>query len=98
MRRWTQATVALFAALLMTGCAYTKIRVPMDRDFDDTTLGTKEGRSHSRTVLFLVSWGNSGTKAAADNGDIKVIKHADTEIFSVCFGAYTRISTVVYGD
>ncbi len=84
--------------LLSTGCAYTNIQVPMDRDFNNTQLGSKEGVSSAKTVLYLVSWGDSGTKAAANNGGITTIKHADQRVFAVLFGLYTKVSTVVYGD
>jgi hypothetical protein len=48
--------------------------------------------------LWLVAWVDAGTKAAAKNGDIVVIKHADQEMLFVLFGLYFRITTVVYGD
>jgi hypothetical protein len=86
------------AIVFSSGCAYTKIQLPLDQNFDNTELGTKEGRSSAKTVLFLISWGNAGTKAAAQNGNLKVIKHADREIFISIFGLYTRITTVVYGE
>ena len=70
----------------------------MDKDFNNTQLGSKEGSSSSKTVLYLVAWGDAGTKAAAMDGGITTIKHADRRIFSVLFGLYTKITTVVYGD
>jgi hypothetical protein len=88
----------LVVSSLFSGCAYTRISIPLDDNFDETELGSKEGKSHTRTVLYLVSWGNGGSKAAAENGDIKIIKHADREIYSILFGLYTRMTTVVYGD
>ena len=90
--------VILTASLLLQGCLFTKIQMPMDRDFDSTQLGTKEGRSDIKSIFFLVSWGDGGTHAAAEDGDIKTITHADREVFSLFFGCYTRITTVVYGD
>lgn len=87
-----------FLALFSTGCLYTDIQMPMDTDFDKTELGVKEGESDTHTVLYLVSWGDAGTKAAADEGDVKLIRHADRKVFSVLFGLYTKITTVVYGD
>ena len=84
--------------LLSTGCLYTDIQMPMDKNFDKTELGVKEGESESHTVLYLVSWGDSGTKAASQDGDVKVIRHADRKVFSILFGLYTRLTTVVYGD
>ena len=88
----------LLAASLSAGCAYTNIRRPLGQEFDKTELGTKEGQSHARSVLWLVAWGDAGTKAAAENGGIKIIRHADTEVYSILLGLYTRLTTVVYGD
>jgi hypothetical protein len=87
-----------FFALFTSGCLYTNIQRPMDTDFQTTDLGSKEGRASNRSVLWLFAWGDAGTKAAAENGDIVVIKHADQEMLFVLFGLYFRITTVVYGD
>ncbi|MBN1847867.1 MAG: hypothetical protein JW932_04710 [Deltaproteobacteria bacterium] len=75
-----------------------KIQQPLDTDYHLTELGTKIGRANQYAVLYLVAWGDAGTKAAADSACIKVIRHADREIFSILFGLYTRVTTVVYGD
>jgi hypothetical protein len=88
----------LLGALLTGGCAYMDVRRPLDVDFDKTELGTKEGQSHARCVLWLVAWGDGGTKAAAEDGGIKIIRHADYEMFVLLFGLYSRMTTVVYGD
>ncbi len=85
-------------ALFTSGCLYSNIQRPLDKDFHTTDLGSKEGRSSNRSVLWLFAWGDAGTKAAAENGDIRVIKHADQEMLFVLFGLYFRITTVVYGD
>ena len=66
--------------------------------FDNTDLGTKTGRASAQSALWMVAWGNAGTKAAAENGGIKVIKHADSEVLSVLFGLYSKSTTIVYGD
>jgi hypothetical protein len=84
--------------MLMSGCMYTKVQRPYDRDYDETELGTKEGRASFRSVFWLVAWGDAGTRAAAENGDIKVIRHADAEYYMVLLGLYTRVTTVLYGD
>jgi hypothetical protein len=89
--------VLLLAAFLQ-GCAYSHVQRPLDIDFDSTSLGNKVGRSHIQSVLWLFAWGDGGTKAAADQGGITVINHADTETLVVLLGLYTRITTVVYGD
>ena len=89
--------ICLFA-VLQTGCLYTHVRAPMDRNFDNTELGAREGRSSIHTVLWLVSWGDGGTKAAAEKGEMTVIRHADSELRLFIFGLYSRMTTIVYGD
>jgi hypothetical protein len=84
--------------LLLQGCAYMHTQAPLDIDFDNTSLGSKTGKSNIYSVLWLVSWGDGGTKAAAEEGGITVIKHADIETYVILFGLYARITTVVYGD
>ena len=87
----------VMAALVFQGCAYSHIQGPLDTNFDNTQLGDKEGRSHTRSVLWLFAWGNGGTRAAADDGGITTITHADFEYTIYLFGIYTRVTTVVYG-
>ena len=85
-------------ALFTTGCMYSNIQRPMDTDFHNTELGSKEGRATNRSILWLVAWGDAGTKAAAENGDISIIKHADQKIVFVALGLYFHMTTIVYGD
>ena len=90
--------VLLLLSVLFSGCAYTNIQRPLGTEFNKTELGTKTGQSSNQSVLWLVAWGDGGTKAAAENGNIKVIRHADTKIFSLLFGLYSKVTTIVYGD
>ena len=91
--------ISFFIVILaVQGCAYSHVQGPLDINFDNTDLGSKIGRSHNRSVLWLVAWGDGGTKAAAEDGGITVIKHADLETFVILFGVYSRFTTVVYGD
>ena len=93
------AVVCLAAGLLAAqGCVYMHVQHPLGSDFNQTQLGAKEGRSNSYSVLWMVAWGDAGTKAAAAQGGIQTIRHADTEIKSVLLGCYVRVTTVVYGD
>ena len=85
-------------AMLMSGCMYMKVQRPHDKNYDKTELGTKVGKSSLQSILWCVSWGDAGTRAAAENGAIEIIRHADVEYFMVFLGFYTRITTVVYGD
>lgn len=101
MKTWKNISLCIVVATLafiVSGCAYLHIQRPLDTDFDATQLGMKEGRSNSYSILWIIAWGNAGTKAAAEQGGIKTIRHADTEIKSVFFGVYSRITTIIYGD
>ncbi|HEY6873794.1 MAG TPA: TRL domain-containing protein [Geobacteraceae bacterium] len=88
----------LLAALLVSGCAYSNIQRPLGTEFNKTELGAKKGEASSHCVLWLVAWGDGGTKAAAENGHISVIRHADSRFFFLLFGLYARVTTIVYGD
>ena len=90
--------VLLLSSLLVSGCAYTNIQRPLGTEFNKTELGSKTGRSSHYSVLWLFAWGDGGTKAAAENGEITVIRHADTRLFFLLFGLYSKVTTVVYGD
>jgi hypothetical protein len=83
--------------LLVPGC-YINTMIPMDHDLDQTELGSKVGRASVKSVLWAVAWGDAGTQAAAAEGGLKTINHADREIFVVLGGVYARMTTVVYGD
>ena len=98
MKRSIQAVICLIVFFLMTGCAYLNVQVPLDKNFNKTELGTKKGISEAKSFLWLFAWGDAGTKAAAKNGGIKVIKYADKGYFVILFGLYLKTTTVVYGD
>jgi len=98
-KRWPiLLALALTLSFSVQGCIYSKVQRPLDENFDQTRLGSKTGRSHFQSVLWLVAWGDGGTKAAAENGGITTIRHADTEYTLILFGLYTRATTIVYGD
>lgn len=98
MTRSKIAALLLVSGLLQTGCMYSDIRVPYDKDVDRTDLGDKVGRASTKSVLFLVSWGDSSTAAAADDGQIKTIKHLDEEWKMILWGLYLRRTIIAYGD
>jgi hypothetical protein len=101
-RSRAHALVAACAAsclvVLGTGCVYTNLTLPLDRDLDETQLGAKVGRSEAQSVLGLVAWGDAGTQAAAQQAGITTLRHADQEVFSILSFVYVRNRTVVYGD
>ena len=82
----------------VSGCAYMNVKVPLDKDLNQTTLGSKTGQASSQSVLWLFAWGDSGTKAAAENGNITTINHMDAQLKSILFGLYTKNTVIVYGD
>ena len=93
-----RAICVVLAAALTSGCVYMNVQVPLDKDFNQTELGAKEGRASSPSLLWLVAWGDAGSKAAAKAGGIQAINHADTEFLLILGGLYTRTTTVAYGD
>lgn len=92
------AAVAAASLLVAQGCVYAHIRVPLDEDLSTTRLGAKTGRASNQQILGLVAWGDAGTQAAAENGGIQTINHADLEIMNVLWFVYSRETTIVYGD
>ncbi|MBU0995785.1 MAG: TRL-like family protein [Proteobacteria bacterium] len=97
MKRFLMGLI-LSLAIMMTGCAYVNVKTPLDTDMDQTSLGTKTGEASLQSVLWLVAWGDAGTKKAAENGEITVIRHADQKTYSILFGLYSKVTTIVYGD
>jgi hypothetical protein len=98
MNRGITVIILLSILLVFSGCAYVDIKTPFDTDLDKTELGSKRGTAQAYSLLWLVSWGDASYAAAAKNGDIKVMKHADQEMQQVLLGLYTRWRVVVYGD
>ena len=100
MGRWTRAALVPAALIWLgaTGCVYMNVTQPLDRDLDRTQLGSKIGKSEAQSILGLIAWGDAGTQAAAKNGGITTLNHADAEVFSILGFVYTRYRTVVYGD
>ncbi|MFG0319168.1 MAG: TRL domain-containing protein, partial [Planctomycetota bacterium JB042] len=94
------APLSLFLTLsALPGCLYLDIKTTLDEDLYETTLGDKVGKATARSVLFgMVAWGDSGSQAAAEDGGIEILRHADLELFAVFFGIYASRTTVVYGD
>ena len=87
--------LCLFA---LPGCIYTNITQPLDTDTERTEMGSKVGEAHAYQILYLVAWGDRGTKAAAEAGGITVVRHMDIRTLSILGFIYGRQSTIVYGD
>lgn len=97
-RRARLPLVAILALALLPGCLFTKVRTPLDTNLDNTNLGSKIGYSSAQSVLGLVAWGDAGIQAAARDGDIQVIAHADQEFLAILGFVYVKDTVIVYGD
>ncbi|MEW6743624.1 MAG: TRL domain-containing protein [Planctomycetota bacterium] len=90
--------VLVVALLGLPGCIYAHFKTPLDTDLQQTQLGSKVGEAYYTSLLWLVAWGDAGTQAAAQQGGITTINHADSEVLSILFGLYYRNWTIVYGN
>ena len=101
--------IAAVVALGLTGCTtapfqpsvgamYTDTKAPLQLDYDNTDLGHKVGSADTISVLGLVAAGDCSIQAAAKNGGIRTIKHADYKFVNVLFGIFTKTTVYVYGD
>jgi hypothetical protein len=90
---------AFYSAPVVPAAAglYMNTRAPLDTEFDETELGDKTGKASVRSVLWLIAWGDASAAAAAQDGGIETIRHADYEFLSV-LGVYQSFTTVVHGD
>jgi hypothetical protein len=96
-------------ALLATGCAMASAPVippvalvqnykaPLDIDYQETQLGTRQGSASTHSILGLFAWGDGSTRAAAQDGGVTTIRSADYEFFTV-LGVYSKYTTVVHGE
>lgn len=97
MLRKLCASLLLLSASTLQGCLYAHVTTPLDTDLNNTMLGDKQGESSNFSVLGLVAWGDGGTKAAADQGGITTLTHADQRIYQILWGVFTKRTTIVYG-
>lgn len=85
-------------ACIISGCAYTNIRTPLDTSLESTELGKKVGYSSNYGLLWLFAWGDASYAKAAKDGNITVMKHSDRELKQYAFGIFVKQTTIVYGD
>lgn len=88
----------LILVLMLTGCTYVHTRTPYDQNLDKTDLGSKVGTAEAYSLFWVAAWGDASYAAAAKNGNIKILKHADQETLQICLGLYMRWRVIVYGD
>ncbi len=90
--------VLALCLVYLSGCIYSKITIPLDRNLDRTQMGSKVGRSQFKRLLGLFASGDAGTQASAQNGGLTTLKHPDREILVILGLVYIRQTTIVYGD
>ncbi|MFA5287531.1 MAG: TRL-like family protein [Candidatus Omnitrophota bacterium] len=103
MKTVTLATMVLFVAVLLAGCAtpypmgmvYTEVKAPVSGGGNMSY--SKVGVSKCTSVLGLVATGDASIKAAAANGGIKTIKYVDYDAKNI-LGVFGEYTTTVYGD
>lgn len=83
---------------LLPGCFYADIKIPLDTDVEQTSLGSKMGQASMQSILGLVAWGDASTQAAAEDGELSTVNHMDQEFFSLLGFVYVRQTVIVYGD
>lgn len=79
------------------GAFYNNTKAPLDVDFEKSEYGPKTGTAFTNCVLGLIAWGDASAEAAAKEGDITIIEHADYEYMNILLGVYQRYTTIVYG-
>jgi hypothetical protein len=79
------------------GTTFNQTSMPMNLKLRSTEFGTKRGEARTHSILGFVSWGDAGIAAAARQGGIRTVRHADTQFFTVLL-VYQSHETVVYGD
>ena len=97
MRPLVRLAAVVALSSLLGGCIYQDVVVPLDRDLDRTQLGTLRGESTARTWFGAVQLGDAGVQAAAEDGGLSVLYHADQRFFNV-LGVYQERTTIVYGE
>ncbi|MBP5344206.1 MAG: TRL-like family protein [Alphaproteobacteria bacterium] len=81
-----------------TGLFYSNTKAPLQIDYNNTDIGTRVGKSSSKSILGLFAFGDASVQAAAREGKIRTVKHADYEFMSVLLGLFTETTVYVYGD
>lgn len=97
MRQRLCTVLLLLIVSTAPSCLYLDITTTLDEDLYNTVLGDKMGESSTYSVAWAVAWGDAGMHAAATDGGITKLMHADKRYFSVLWGLYSRQTTVVYG-
>ena len=97
MKLRARSCLSILLFSLASGC-FVDTKLPLDTDLDRTVLGSKVGRASAQGYFYAIAVGDAGIQAAARNGGITTIQHADQEYLIVLGGLYAKLTTIVYGD
>lgn len=104
-------TVGILNLLFLVGCGgfyaapvmppqgfgYTNVAAPIDTEFNGTSVTGKKGEASSIGILGLFAFGDASVEAAAREGNISRVNHADYKYFNILW-IYQNFTTVVYGE
>lgn len=107
--RFICISLALIAIIGLSGCGtywapvmppmgsvFESTKAPLDTNVEKTELGTKTGESGAVSILTLFAFGDCSIHAAARNGNIEEITHADYSYTNI-LGIYQNFTTIAYG-
>lgn len=108
MRKVSLALGLAGFAMLLGGCytapimppmgAITSISAPLSAEYSpETTVSTRSGRASTFAVLGLVSVGDCSIEAAARDGGLRQVNHADYSYLNI-LGIWQRFTVKVYGE
>jgi hypothetical protein len=95
----------MVAAALTSGCVFASVAPPRGLIYTDQKAplfsgreaGSKAGRADAHCILFLVGWGDSGLRAAMQDGGITEVRHSDYRIQNYML-IYQKYTTIAYGE
>jgi len=95
----------MVAAALTSGCVFASVAPPRGLIYTDQKAplfsgreaGSKTGRADAHCILFLVGWGDSGLRAAMQDGGITEVRHSDYRIQNYML-IYQKYTTIAYGE
>ena len=108
MRKVSLALGLAGFAMLLSGCystpimppsgAISSISAPLSAEYSpETTISTKSGEASTMAVLGLVSWGDCSIEAAASDGGLRQVNHADYSYLNI-LGIWQKFTVKVHGE
>ena len=107
----TSSLAIAAVTLLITGCAgglrapfkppvgtiYTGFTAPLGVELTDTKIGPRTGSAKTTSILGLFAFGDASIQAAAKNGGLKKVYHADYKYNNI-LGIFAETTVIVNGE